>query len=225
MDDQSYDNRYNMFSVSDLNYKIDSLYKKKDEAIKNFSTTLYKRTSISGLDKNITPKKDSIFEGDILSLFNDKTKVQLLNLSKNTVTSTKQIISSNRKSMTSQTKWRNKHIISLHEKYALGLACIILFFVGAPLGALIRKGGIGLPLVVAILLFLTYHFIGIFAKNSSLDNSINPILATWLSTAIMMPLSIYLTSRATKDRPLFESENLLKPFKKIFGIKSKTLVF
>lgn len=225
MDDQSYDNRYNMFSVSDLNYKIDSLYNKKDEAIKNFSTTLYKRTSISGLDKNITPKKDSIFEGDILSLFNNKTKVQLLNLSKNTVTSTKQIISSNRKSMTTQTKWRNKHIISLHEKYALGLACIILFFVGAPLGALIRKGGIGLPLVVAILLFLTYHFIGIFAKNSSLDNSINPILATWLSTAIMMPLSIYLTSRATKDRPLFESENLLKPFKKIFGIKSKTLVF
>jgi lipopolysaccharide export system permease protein len=225
MDDQSYDNRYNMFSVSDLNYKIDSLYKKKDEAIKNFSTTLYKRTSISGLDKNITPKKDSIFEGDILSLFNDKTKVQLLNLSKNTVTSTKQIINSNRKSMTTQTKWRNKHIISLHEKYALGLACIILFFVGAPLGALIRKGGIGLPLVVAILLFLTYHFIGIFAKNSSLDNSINPILATWLSTAIMLPLSIYLTSRATKDRPLFESENLLKPFKKIFGIKSKTLVF
>lgn len=225
MDDQSYDNRYNMFNVSDLNYKIDSLYKKKDDARKNFSTTLYKRTSIGSLDKNISPQKDSIFEGDILSLFNDKTKVQLLNLSKNTVTSTKQIITSNRQSITSQTKWRNKHIISLHEKYALGLACIILFFVGAPLGALIRKGGIGLPLVVAILLFLTYHFIGIFAKNSSLDNSINPIIATWLSTAIMLPLSIYLTKRATKDRPLFESESLLNPFKKLFGIKSKTLVF
>ncbi len=225
MDDQSYDNRYNIFNVSDLNYKIDSLYIKKDEAQENFSKTLYKRTSIGGLDKNINPQKDSIFEGDILSLFNDKTKVQLLNLAKNTVTSTKQIISSNKQSITSQTKWRNKHIISLHEKYALGLACVILFFVGAPLGALIRKGGIGLPLVVAILLFLTYHFIGIFAKNSSLDDSINPTLATWLSTVIMMPLSIYLTRRATKDRPLFESENLLNPFKKLFGIKSKTLVF
>ncbi|WP_084142369.1 LptF/LptG family permease [Psychroserpens burtonensis] len=225
MDDQSYDNRYNMLNVNDLNYTIDSLYEKRIVALKNFSTTLYNRTSIGTLNKNILPQKDSIFEGDILSLFNDKTKIQLLNLSKNSITSTKQIISSNKQNFTTQTRWRNKHVISLHEKYVLGIACIILFFVGAPLGALIRKGGIGLPLVIAILLFLTYHFIGIFAKNSSLDDSINPIAATWLSTAIMLPLSIYLTRRATKDRPLFESEGLLNPLKKLFGIKSKILVF
>lgn len=225
MDDQSYDNRYNMLNVSDLNYTIDSLYKKKTEALKNFSNTLYNRTSIATLNKNISPKKDSIYDGDILSLYNDKTKLQLVSLSKNTITSTKQIISSNKQNFASQTKWRNKHVISLHEKYVLGIACIILFFVGAPLGALIRKGGIGLPLVIAILLFLTYHFIGIFAKNSSMDDSLNPIVASWLSTAIMLPLSIYLTRRATKDRPLFESDGLLNPIKKLFGIKSKTLVF
>ena len=54
-----------------------------------------------------------------------------------------------------------------YEKFALGFACIILFFIGAPLGALIRKGGFGLPIIIAIILFLTYHFIGIFAKNSA----------------------------------------------------------
>ncbi|MGK0322062.1 MAG: lipopolysaccharide export system permease protein [Psychroserpens sp.] len=225
MDDQSYDNRYNMLNVNELNLKIDSLYEKRSEALQNFSTTLYNRTSIGLLNKNITPKRDSIFKGDVLSLFTNKTKIQLLNLAKNTITSTKQIISSNKQNFSAQTKWRNKHVISLHEKYVLSFACIILFFVGAPLGALIRKGGIGLPLVIAILLFLTYHFIGIFAKNSSLDNSINPIVATWLSTAIMFPLSIYLTGRATKDRPLFESEGLFSPLKKLFGITSKTLVF
>tara|TARA_R110000751_G_scaffold33422_2_gene83363 strand:+ start:11 stop:1123 length:1113 start_codon:yes stop_codon:yes gene_type:complete len=58
-----------------------------------------------------------------------------------------------------------------------------------------------------------------------MDDSLNPIIATWLSTAIMLPLSIYLTRRATKDRPLFESDGLLEPLKKLFGIKSKTLVF
>jgi lipopolysaccharide export system permease protein len=225
MDDQSYDNRYNMLDVNALNYTIDSLYDKRIVALKNFSTTLYNRTSMGTLDKNISPQKDSIFEGNILSLFNDKTKIQLLNLSKNSISSTKQIISSNKQNFTAQTRWRNKHVISLHEKYVLGIACIILFFVGAPLGALIRKGGIGLPLVIAILLFLTYHFIGIFAKNSSLDDSVNPIVASWLSTAIMLPLSVYLTRRATKDRPLFESEGLLNPLKKLFGIKSKILVF
>ena len=225
INDRSYESRYNMLDVSELNYTIDSLYNKHDETRQNFANALYNRTSLPTLNNNMLPKKDSIFNGDILSLFNDKTKNQILNLSRNTITSTKQIIDTNKQNFLINTKWRNKHVQSLHEKYVLGLACIILFFVGAPLGALIRKGGIGLPLVVAILLFLTYHFIGIFARNSSLDDSLNPVLATWLSTAIMFPLSIYLTSRATKDRPLFESEGLLEPLKKLFGIKRKTLTF
>ncbi|WP_299276639.1 LptF/LptG family permease [uncultured Psychroserpens sp.] len=225
INDKSYESRYNMLDVAELNHTIDSLYDKRDETRKNFANALYNRTSIPTLNNNMSPKKDSIFSGDILSLFSDKTKNQILNLSKNTINSTKQIIDTNKQNFLINTKWRNKHVQSLHEKYVLGLACIILFFVGAPLGALIRKGGIGLPLVVAILLFLTYHFIGIFARNSSLDDSLNPVLATWLSTAIMFPLSIYLTNRATKDRPLFESEGILEQLKKLFGIKRKTLTY
>ena len=107
----------------------------------------------------------------------------------------------------------NKHIVALHDKFALGLMCIILFFVGAPLGALIRKGGIGLPLVIAILIFLTYHFISIFAKNSSEDNSLDPVFATWLAGLIMLPFSVYLTSRATRDRALLDVDSLLIPMK------------
>ncbi|WP_460218579.1 LptF/LptG family permease [Psychroserpens sp. MEBiC05023] len=227
INDESYDNRYNMLNVSELNYTIDSLYNRKNESYKNFSNTLYNRTSIANLNDNISPQQDSIFDSsqDVLDLFKTQTKVNLLNLAKNTITSTKQIITTNKKSFLVSTKWRNKHVQSLHEKYVLGLACIILFFVGAPLGALIRKGGIGLPLVVAILLFLTYHFIGIFAKNSSLDDSLNPVVASWLSTAIMLPLGVYLTRRATRDRPLFESEGLLQPLKNLFGIQSKTLTY
>lgn len=225
IDDKSYDNRYNMLNISELNYTIDSLYNKKTETRKSFSKTLYDRTSVANLNTNISPKKDSTFNGDIITLFTNKTKVQILNLASNTINSTKQIISTNKKNFTNNTKWRNKHVQSLHDKFVLGFACIILFFVGAPLGALIRKGGIGLPLVIAILLFLTYHFIGIFAKNSSLDDSMNPVAATWLSTAIMFPLGVYLTRRATRDRPLFESAGLFQPLKKLFGIKSKALTY
>lgn len=225
IDDKSYDNRYNMLNVSELNYTIDSLYEKRIDTRTNFSNTLYDRTSIATLNANISPNQDSIFNGNIIELYNNKTKVQILNLAGKTVNRTEQIIRTNKKNFNSNTKWRNKHVQSLHDKYVLGLACIILFFVGAPLGALIRKGGIGLPLVVAILLFLTYHFIGIFAKNSSLDDSLNPVVATWLSTAIMFPLGVYLTRRATRDRPLFESEGLLQPLKKLFGIKSKALTY
>jgi len=111
----------------------------------------------------------------------------------------------------------------LHDKFVLAFACIILFFVGAPLGALIRKGGIGLPMVIAIVLFLTYHFFGIFAKNSAEKGTFSPIIGSWLSTAVMLPLSVYLTSRATNDKGAFEIETILNPLKKLFRIKSKAL--
>ncbi|WCO02919.1 LptF/LptG family permease [Psychroserpens ponticola] len=225
IDDKSYDNRYNMLDIISLNYTIDSLFEQKSEKLKDFSNTLYARSTFENLNQNITTKKDSIFKGDIFSLYKNTTKIQILNLAANTASSSIQIISANKKQTFRSTKWLNEHIISLHEKYILSIACIILFFVGAPLGALIRKGGIGLPLVIAILLFLTYHFIGIFAKNSSYDGTLNPVFATWLSTLIMLPLSIYLTRRATKDRQLFESEGLLEPLKKLFGLKRKTLIY
>lgn len=224
-DDKSYDTRFNMLNVSDLNYTIDSLKTRYQTEYSDFSETLYGRTSITSLNNNIEKRTDSIFKGNIFDLFDNKQKIQLLNLAANTVNSTNQIIDAKEKSFALNTKWLNKHVISLHEKFALGFACIILFFVGAPLGALIRKGGIGLPLIIAILLFLTYHFIGIFAKNSSQDGSFSPIIGSWLSTLIMLPLSIYLTQRATKDRGLFEFNTTLDPIKRLFRIKTKNSFF
>ena len=115
----------------------------------------------------------------------------------------------------------NRHILSFHKKFALALACIILFFVGAPLGAIIRKGGVGLPMVIAILLFLVYYFIGVFAENSAKKGGLNPVLGAWLSTMIMFPLSIYLTKRATADRGLMGDSSLLHRITKLFKFKRK----
>ena len=104
--------------------------------------------------------------------------------------------------------------IALHEKYALAVTCIILFFVGAPLGAIIRKGGLGLPLVIAIVLFLTYHFIGIFAKNSAEDGTLIPYIAAWISTLIMLPLGIWLTHKATTDQGIIDLDGFVNRVKK-----------
>ncbi len=224
LDDQSSSDRYNMLNVSELNYTIDSLRKDKTKDLKNFSTVLYTRSNINNLNTNMDSKKDSIYEGNVVDLFDTKTKTQLLNLALNTVNSTKQIIDTKKQTFQLQNKLLNRHIIALHEKYALGFACIILFFVGAPLGALIRKGGIGLPMVIAIMLFLSYHFIGIFAKNSSQDGTLNPIFATWLSTLIMLPLGISLTRRATNDRGLFDFGSYLDPLKKFLKLKAKVVL-
>ncbi|MBC2846245.1 LptF/LptG family permease [Winogradskyella flava] len=224
LDEKNYKGRHSMLNIDQLTYTIDSLEDRRKEDHKVLSKTLFNRTTYNALNSNFEPiKKDTLYTGEILDLFDTSKKVQILNLASNSASSTNQIIDSNKKNFESKAIWLNKHIIALHDKFVLAFACIILFFVGAPLGALIRKGGIGLPMVIAIVLFLTYHFFGIFAKNSAEKGTFSPIIGSWLSTAVMLPLSVYLTSRATNDKGAFEIETILNPLKKLFRIKSKAL--
>ena len=230
LDDKSHSDRYNMLNLSQLGYTIDSLTQKQNTAHETLSKNLYQRTNINRLintnisKPKIKPKSDSIYSGEILDLFITKKKSQLIDLALRNIKSTKQTIESKMAEQKLAKSNYNKHIISFNEKLALGFACVILFFVGAPLGALIRKGGIGLPMVIAIFLFLTYHFIGIFAINSAKGGNFNPTLASWFSTLVMLPLSVFLTKRATEDKGLFEVGNVLEPLKKVFNIKSKNSV-
>ena len=99
-----------------------------------------------------------------------------------------------------QQKLINLHKLTINERYSLVFACIFLFLIGASLGAIIRKGGLGLPLVLSIVIFLTYHYIGVFGKNAAEDNSISPFLGSWISTFIIAPFAIYLTKIVSSDR-------------------------
>lgn len=222
LDEKNYKGRHTMLTINQLNYTIDSLNNQRKEDYKILSNTLYNRTTYAALNLNMnTQGKDSIYDGDILDLYTAGNKVQVINLALNSANSTRQIIDSNKNNFQSKAIWLNKHIIALHDKFVLAFACIILFFVGAPLGALIKKGGLGLPMVIAIILFLTYHFFGIFAKNSAEKGSFSPIIGSWLSTGVMLPLSIYLTTRATNDKGVFQFDAVLVPFKRLFTSKNK----
>jgi lipopolysaccharide export system permease protein len=94
--------------------------------------------------------------------------------------------------------------LEIHKKFSLALSCIILFFVGAPLGAIIRKGGLGLPMIIAIVLFLTYYFLGVFSYNYAKEGNISSYLGAWIPTFVMLPLGIFLTLRATKDKGMLQ---------------------
>ncbi|WP_189359287.1 LptF/LptG family permease [Algibacter mikhailovii] len=231
-DEQSQTDKYNMLSVVGLTYTIDSLVKRSENDHKSVSKNLFQRSGFlrfnaeSPISKNekrkaIEPKKD--YSGELIDIFKTKNKIELVDLGLKSLKSSKQILQSKETSTKNAKAWLNRHIISFHEKFALGFACIILFFVGAPLGALIRKGGIGLPMVIAIVLFLTYHFIGIFATNSAKSDGFNPILASWFSTLIMLPLGVFLTKRATADRGLFEGQGIFEPLKKVLGLKKASI--
>ena len=216
--------KHTMLNVIDLNTALDSLKKSRDLLFSNFSKTMLQRSNQPSLNRNYKiSEKDSLSSDlEILKLFKAQKAIQLINLSENSVKIAAKDLKVKTKRMLLSKVNINKHIVALHDKFALGLSCIILFFVGAPLGALIRKGGIGLPLVIAILIFLTYHFISIFAKNSSEDSSMDPVLASWLSSLILLPFSIYLTNRATKDRALMDFDSILIPLKNFVTSSSDT---
>ncbi|MEM9078655.1 MAG: LptF/LptG family permease [Bacteroidota bacterium] len=175
-----------------------------------------------GEQLEVEVKKDSIHNMD--ELLNEMAiwqQLQIFNNSKATVTGILNTVKSKKEELQKRFKFYNSHILSLHQKYALAFSCIILFFVGAPLGAIIRKGGLGLPMVVAIVLFLTYYFIGVFAGNYAKEGNIHPALGAWLSTLIMLPLGIFLTQRATADRSLMGDGNMVERITTFFRFKKK----
>ena len=217
-----------MYNVKELRAEIDSQSQRYTNTIKAFSNSMYFRTGITKFknknNKKVFLDKDSItFNKDdtLLTIFNAKHQKEIVKMALNNLNNSLQAVDSKNKDYANKEKQLNKYEIALHEKYALAVTCIILFFVGAPLGAIIRKGGMGLPLIVAIVLFLTYHFIGIFAKNSAEDGTLHPFIATWLSTFIMFPLSIWLTYRATTDQGVFDLETFVGRITKLFKKKSK----
>ncbi len=151
---------------------------------------------------NFPKKKVRPTGNSIIDLYPEWQQTQVINSAKNSTTNILTSVKGKRNELDKRYKVYNLHILSLHRKYALAFSCIILFFVGAPLGAIIRKGGLGLPMVIAIVLFLVYYFLGVFAGNYSKEGNIHPMLGAWMSTLIMLPLGVFLTKRATEDKGL-----------------------
>lgn len=113
-----------------------------------------------------------------------------------------------------------KHDIALHKKFTLSIACLLLFFVGAPLGAIIRKGGLGLPVVVSTLFFIAYYIIGISGERAVKAGSMDIWAGMWLASAIFLPIGLFLTYKATSDDPLFDKETYNRLISKIIKKKN-----
>jgi len=199
-----------------LEIKDTSLVKSKETIEKD--SIIASKISLSKANK---PKQDSI-KADLLHLFPDWQKIQVVTSAKNATTGVLGSVSGKKEEIQRRFKNYNLHILSLHNKYALAFSCIILFFVGAPLGAIIRKGGLGLPMVIAIVLFIVYYFIGVFAGNYAKEGNIHPMLGAWVSTLIMLPLGFYLTKRATEDKGMTNFGAVTDFFKNLFRKKKNT---
>lgn len=117
------------------------------------------------------------------------------------------------------------HRSDWHKKITLSLACIIFFFIGAPLGAIIRKGGLGMPVVLSVLIFILYYIIDSGATRVAKSGEMNIILGTWMSTFVLAPLGGFLTYKSNKDSVVFNIDVYIAFFRKLLGIRQSRHIF
>lgn len=114
-------------------------------------------------------------------------------------------------------------LVEYQRKFTLSAACLVLFLIGAPLGAIIRKGGLGLPVVVSVIFFLIYHIISTIGEKSAKDGHVPPVIGMWVAIVVLTPLGLFLTYKAATDSAIFDVDIYKKFFLKILEKKSKVL--
>jgi lipopolysaccharide export system permease protein len=190
-----------MLNINELRYSLDSLNKNYKKDLVSYTDNIYLRTSIN--NNYFTPqtsiKKNKVNSIDFFKSFSTIEKQEIYKIAINNLENTGFSISSSQIEMEAKLKNINNHWIALFDKFKIAFSCILMFFIGAPLGSIIRKGGIGLPIVFAVSIFIAYHFINTFGIKLAEENQIHPFLGVWLSTMILTPLALLLTYRAVND--------------------------
>ena len=222
--DESVSNTNNMLNVSDLKYTLDSLNKNRDAEIIAFSENSVQKTQVLNNNNAPAPSKKKGLVKNLLSIYNNKEKLSILSSASSTVQSTLYSIDATKTELDNKKKNINSHILSLNDKFVIVYACFLMFFIGAPLGAIIRKGGIGLPIVFAVLIFISFHFINTFGKRMSQEDGMAPFLGSWMASIILTPLAILLTYRATNDIGLINLDVVFTPIQKAFQKVFKKII-
>jgi lipopolysaccharide export system permease protein len=148
-------------------------------------------------------------------------KTEVLRRAQNYARKNSKKISSSRQRFEHRQKRIYKHQIEWHKKFTLSFACIIFFFIGAPLGSIIRKGGLGAPLVISVVLFIIYYIISMTGENFAEKGVIPAYIGMWISSFIFLPVGIFLTYKATNDSVILNTDTYIKAIKKIFSLRFK----
>jgi len=215
--DTMFRNDSKMLSIRQLNRNIDSLKKIED----SFKTRLSKEVELSlhylNIPSNIwakaTPVSKKIKSFD--ELIPDSAKYPVFeqavnksnNLRSNFQFTGNELDGKKIDTLFSQIEW--------HRKFSFSMACLVLFFIGAPLGSIIRKGGFGMPLVAAIIFFVIFHLLNIFGEKFAKESITSVFFGMWLAIFVLVPIGIFLTYKAMHDSQLFNKELYSNSYKKI----------
>lgn len=197
-------------NLEQLIHSVDSLDQRIDSINRGYGERLRDRTYYTNVPE--TMRKDSAYFAkpisiNIDSIYASLSEEQMQRVLRSARTKAQSVISSfsfQKELQYFEQKNINYHAIEIHRKFVLSFGCLIFFFIGAPLGAIIRKGGLGVPVIVSVLFFIIYYVIDNTGYKGAREGELEPWLGIWLSTFILAPIGIFLTWRAINDTPLFD---------------------
>ena len=206
-------------SIDSLSFRADSIGRSMFNEIK---LSIYSPQSLSRTDSIKVVKKElpSIINGD--SVFNTYTLAEKEEALANAYNQTNKLASDwgvKSIQVTDTDKNILRHKTDWHKKITLSLSCLMFFFIGAPLGAIIRKGGIGLPVVISVVIFVLYYIIDSGSTRVARSGEMYIVFGVWMSTLVLMPIGIFFTYKSNKDSVVFNAELYLGVFKWLLGMR------
>lgn len=218
MDDEFLESQHVAKDVSRLNKDIDSIKVVQDSLRRNYADLLVNKRLVSLVFNRIDSTELTTLEGNLdadslffsLSMPKMKTAASSLN---NTISSEVAEATYQAAVISDADSYFIRHAIEWHRKFTLSFACLIFFFIGAPLGAIIRKGGLGTPIVISVCLFIVYYILDTSGIKMAQEMVVPVWEGLWLSSAVLLPVGIFLTYKAAKDSALFNTD----AYKLFFG--------
>ncbi len=223
-DESFFKDSYQTQNISQLAKTEDSLSKAFNNQLESFSQYVIRnsifRNPYWGRRKDNVEVKRSINADSLFKSLSSEEKISALERAIEFARSTKSYVSSSKEEFYYRQKYIARHKIEWHRKFTLSFACFVFFFIGAPLGAIIRKGGLGTPVVISVLFFIIYYIINITGEKFSRELIWNPFIGMWVSSFILLPLGIFLSYKATTDSVILNTDFYIEKLKKLFKIRA-----
>jgi lipopolysaccharide export system permease protein len=213
-DDSVYKNNHRMLSMRQLSKAIDSIKRDNSKyAQRTKRDVLYALEFMPYLDSNWKAVQKPVAKS-IQQLIPDSIKTSLRQRTSGNIESMRSANEMVYAEYKDQQRYLRLHKIEWHRKISLSLACLVLFLIGAPLGSIIRKGGLGSPLIFSIIFFMVFYFLGTTGEKFSKEGKWQPIAGMWLSTMVLVPIGIFLIEKARKDSQIFNKELYFRIWRK-----------
>lgn len=239
-DESFMQNQYLGKNLKDLQLSIDSMNCKLDSIRIINADNLYDGSYLKSFKapaKENPDQKDSLLRAEVTPLFETESspdtdfesiyqsltpsgKASVLNRTKSAIENIRTDYYFRASTVGTEAAKIRRHMTEWHKKFTLSFACLVFFFIGAPLGAIIRKGGLGMPVVISVILFIFYYIIDNMGYKMARDGVWPAWQGMWLSSAVLTPMGIFLTYKAVKDSVILNADTYLNALKNIIGKRS-----